>query len=110
MALLIACSSRAEQFAAEILALDPELDIRIAPDVGDVADIDTALVWQPPPGLLRTLPNLKLIVSVGAGVDALVGAKDGARTLTIHDSQHDSDPLGWAEFFKQPEVVRLLKR
>ncbi|HET7156642.1 MAG TPA: NAD(P)-dependent oxidoreductase, partial [Hyphomicrobiaceae bacterium] len=73
MALLIACSSRAEQFAAEILALDPELDIRIAPDVGDVADIDTALVWQPPPGLLRTLPNLKLIVSVGAGVDALVG-------------------------------------
>jgi glyoxylate/hydroxypyruvate reductase A len=73
MALLIACSSRAEQFAAEVLALDPELDIRIAPDVGDVADIDTALVWQPPPGLLRTLPNLKLIVSVGAGVDALVG-------------------------------------
>ena len=58
---------------SRILALDPELDIRIAPDVGDVADIDTALVWQPPPGLLRTLPNLKLIVSVGAGVDALVG-------------------------------------
>lgn len=73
MALLIACSSRAEQFATEILALDPELDIRVAPDAGDVADIDTALVWQPPPGLLRTLPNLKLIVSVGAGVDALVG-------------------------------------
>ena len=73
MALLIACSSRAEQFAAEILALDPELDIRIAPDLGDIADIDIALVWQPPPGLLRTLPNLKLIVSVGAGVDALVG-------------------------------------
>jgi glyoxylate/hydroxypyruvate reductase len=73
MALLIACSSRAEQFAAEVLALDPELDIRIAPDLGDIAGIDTALVWQPPPGLLRKLPNLKLIVSVGAGVDALVG-------------------------------------
>ena len=73
MALLIACSSRAEQFAAEVLALDPELDIRIAPDLGDVDGIDAALVWQPPPGLLRKLPNLKLIVSVGAGVDALVG-------------------------------------
>jgi glyoxylate/hydroxypyruvate reductase len=72
MALLVACSSRAEQFAAEVQALDPELDIRIAPDLGDIAGIDTALVWQPPPGLLRTLPNLKLIVSVGAGVDALV--------------------------------------
>lgn len=73
MALLVACSSRAEQFAAEVQALDPELDIRIAPDLGNAAGIDTALVWQPPPGLLRTLPNLKLIVSVGAGVDALVG-------------------------------------
>jgi glyoxylate/hydroxypyruvate reductase A len=29
-------------------------------------------VWQPPPGLLRTLPNLQLIVSVGAGVDSLL--------------------------------------
>ena len=35
---------------------------------------------------------------------------DAGADSTIHDSQHDSDPLGWAEFFKQPEVVRLLKR
>jgi len=35
---------------------------------------------------------------------------DAGADRTIHDSQHDSDPLGWAEFFKQPEVVRLLKR
>ena len=72
MALLIACSSRAEQFAAEIRALDPEHDIRIDPDVGNIDDIDTALVWQPPPGLLRLMPNLELIVSVGAGVDSLL--------------------------------------
>src|SRR5262245_31847314 len=73
MALLVACSSRAEQFAAELRALDPHLDIRIAPGMGSAGDIDTALAWQPPPGLLRTLPNLGLIVSVGAGVDALLG-------------------------------------
>jgi glyoxylate/hydroxypyruvate reductase A len=73
MALLIACSSRAEQFAAEIRALDPDLELRVAPELGGVHDIDTALVWQPPTGLLRTLPSLKLIVSVGAGVDALLG-------------------------------------
>ena len=72
MALLIACSSRAEQFAAEVLGLEPELEIRIAPDLGNVHDIDTALVWQPPGGLLRMLPGLKLIVSVGAGVDWLL--------------------------------------
>jgi glyoxylate/hydroxypyruvate reductase A len=72
MALLIACSSRAEQFAAEIRALDPGLDLRIAPDTGRAEDIDTALVWQPPAGLLRSLPRLQLIVSVGAGVDSLL--------------------------------------
>jgi glyoxylate/hydroxypyruvate reductase A len=72
MAFLIACSSRAELFAAELRALDPELDLRIAPDIGRAEDIDTALVWQPQPGLLATLPGLKLIVSVGAGVDALL--------------------------------------
>jgi len=72
MALLIACSSRAEQFAAEARALDPGLDVRVAPDVGNPGDIDTALVWQPPAGLLPALPNLRLIVSVGAGVDSLL--------------------------------------
>src|SRR5262245_25624929 len=72
MAFLIACSSRADQFAAHVRALDADLDIRIAPDVSRIEDIHTALVWQPPPGLLRTLPNLRLIVSVGAGVDSLL--------------------------------------
>lgn len=72
MAFLVACSSRGEQFAAELRTLDPALDVRMAPDLGSPGDIDTALVWQPPAGLLRTLPNLGLIVSVGAGVDSLL--------------------------------------
>lgn len=72
MALLVACSSRAEQFAAHIRREAPDIDVRIAPDLGNIADIDTALCWLPPRGLMATLPNLKLIVSVGAGVDALL--------------------------------------
>lgn len=73
MALLIACSSRADQFAAHAREFDSARDIRVAPDIGNPEDIAYALVWQPPAGLLRTLPKLKLIVSVGAGVDALLG-------------------------------------
>jgi glyoxylate/hydroxypyruvate reductase len=76
MALLIACSSRAEEFAAFARDLDPHLDVRVAPDLGDVAQIEHALVWQPPRGLLKTLPSLRLIVSVGAGVDALLDDPD----------------------------------
>jgi glyoxylate/hydroxypyruvate reductase A len=72
MALLIAGSARDEQFAAEMRALEPGLDVRVAPAIGRLEDIDTVLAWQPPSGLLATLPGLKLIVSVGAGVDGLM--------------------------------------
>jgi glyoxylate/hydroxypyruvate reductase A len=33
------------------------------------AEIEFAVVWQPPPGLLATLPRLDAIFSLGAGVD-----------------------------------------
>lgn len=48
----------------------PGLDLRVYPDrVGDLDDIDGALVWAPPEGLMASLPNLKLIHSTGMGVD-----------------------------------------
>jgi glyoxylate/hydroxypyruvate reductase A len=72
MALLIAGSARADQFATLARRFDPALDVRIAPDVGNAAEVHYALAWQPQPGLLATLPNLRLIVSVGAGVDHIL--------------------------------------
>ncbi|MCB2100149.1 MAG: glyoxylate/hydroxypyruvate reductase A [Rhodobacterales bacterium] len=56
----------------------PELDLtgpdwRVWPDrVGDPADIRVALVWRPEPGCLAGLPNLRAILNLGAGVDALL--------------------------------------
>ncbi len=50
----------------------PDLDFRVWPDAGDLAEIDAALVWRVPPGLLGSLPNLRLILSLGAGVDAML--------------------------------------
>jgi glyoxylate/hydroxypyruvate reductase len=73
MALLIAARTRADLFAAAARKLDPALDLRVAPDLGRAKEIDTALAWQPPPGLLQKVPRLRLIISVGAGVDALLG-------------------------------------
>jgi glyoxylate/hydroxypyruvate reductase A len=72
MTLLIVSSSRADQFAISVRAQDPTLDVRVAPELGDPADIRYALAWQPHPGLLQTLPNLRLIISIGAGVDHLL--------------------------------------
>ncbi|UCH76065.1 MAG: glyoxylate/hydroxypyruvate reductase A [Rhodospirillales bacterium] len=47
----------------------PEFDCRLWEDPGDPEDVEYAVVWRPPPGGLKRFPNLKCIVSIGAGVD-----------------------------------------
>lgn len=43
-------------------------DIRFADRLGDTADIEFAVVWAPPQGLLSRFENLKYVFSIGAGV------------------------------------------
>lgn len=43
--------------------------VAAVPDAGSIA---YACVWLPPPGLLATLPNLRAIFSLGAGVDHIL--------------------------------------
>jgi len=40
--------------------------------LGNIDDIEIALAWKPQPGLLATFKNLKMIVSLGMGVDHLL--------------------------------------
>lgn len=50
----------------------PGLELCVWPEgVDDKADFEIALVWKPPPGVLKQFPNLKLIQCLGMGVDAL---------------------------------------
>jgi glyoxylate/hydroxypyruvate reductase A len=54
-------------------ACDSRLDVRRYPDgMGRLEDIHYALVWRPPPHVLKSLPNLKAVFSLGAGVDAIL--------------------------------------
>jgi glyoxylate/hydroxypyruvate reductase A len=74
MALLFYSSvDSAARWRARLAQLSSEIEVRIWPEIGDPAAIDYALVWRPPPGLLASLPNLKLILSLGAGIDHLLG-------------------------------------
>jgi glyoxylate/hydroxypyruvate reductase A len=73
MALLFRSSVDSEaRWKPQLARLMPELEVRIWPEVGDPAEIDYALVWRPEPGFLASLPNLKLILSLGAGVDHIL--------------------------------------
>jgi glyoxylate/hydroxypyruvate reductase len=83
MALMfLSADDPAEAWRKALLAEIPELDFRIWPEVGDPAAIDLALVWQPPPGELARYPNLRAILSLGAGIDGLL-AQQGLPDVPI---------------------------
>jgi glyoxylate/hydroxypyruvate reductase len=63
--------------------LMPEHEFRFWPEIGDPAAIEYAMVWQPPPGLLASLRNLRLIVGLGAGVDHLLRDPELPRHVPI---------------------------
>ncbi len=64
-----------DRWIAAIKDRRPDIEAVPLAELGDSdearASVDYALVWQPDPGFLASLPNLKLIVSVGAGLDHL---------------------------------------
>ena len=66
----------ADLWRREIASRMPDLGFRIWPEVGDPAEIEVALVWRPPPGELRRYPNLKAVLSLGAGVDGLLADQE----------------------------------
>lgn len=50
----------------------PEMEFRVWPDAGDRDAVRYTLVWKPPHGWHAQFPNLRAILSLGAGVDALL--------------------------------------
>ncbi|SAL24290.1 2-hydroxyacid dehydrogenase [Caballeronia telluris] len=61
--------ARGEQWARLFAQKAPELAFRVWPDVGDPATVRYLAAWMPPDDPTRTLPNLQVIFSVGAGID-----------------------------------------
>lgn len=61
----------------------PGVDLRVWPEVGRAQEIDYALVWRPPAGMLKSLPRLKAILSLGAGVDHIFSDPDLPRGIPI---------------------------
>jgi glyoxylate/hydroxypyruvate reductase A len=73
MTKLVFISSGYDMSALEpaIIAAAPELQVRPfgAPDA---ADAQVAVCWKPPAGALRSLPELRLVHSIAAGVDNIL--------------------------------------
>ncbi|MBL4801861.1 MAG: glyoxylate/hydroxypyruvate reductase A [Emcibacter sp.] len=77
MTLLILMPDRdVTALATALNKINPDLDIRIWPEVGPTQDIEYVIVWNHPSGELNKFPNLKVIASYGAGVDHILKDPD----------------------------------
>lgn len=74
---------RAPWWLDHMRTLLPEFDVRAWDEPGDRADVDYAVVWKPPAGGLRTFPNLKAIVSIGAGIDHVLADPELPKGIPI---------------------------
>ncbi len=81
--LLKSDGDRRDQWFRELASRMPDLEVRSWPDLGDPAEIEFALVWEIPHGVLRRLPNLRAIFSIGAGVDHLFADPELPRQIPI---------------------------
>ncbi len=61
----------------------PGVDIRTIDRLGDPAEIEAALCWNPPAGAIARLPSLRLVQSIGAGVDHILRDPALPRTVPV---------------------------
>ncbi|MBB4287351.1 2-hydroxyacid dehydrogenase [Roseospira goensis] len=54
----------------------PDMPVRVYPDTGPPEAVTYAMVWRPPLGLLPSLPNLRAVFNLGAGVDGILSDSD----------------------------------
>ncbi|MBD0270441.1 MAG: glyoxylate/hydroxypyruvate reductase A [Acetobacteraceae bacterium] len=100
MAVLLSTDPPAmEDWRAALLAEEPGLDIRMFPDSGDPAAIEAAVVWTSHDmAELRRYPNLRLVVSMGAGVDHLLrppGPPPGVPVARLKDARLTQGMTEW---------------
>lgn len=67
--LYMADSEDAGKWRDCLSTLAPELEFRQWPDVGNPADVQYLVAWQPPQDLADRFCNLRILYSAGAGVD-----------------------------------------
>lgn len=107
-----------QQWRRELLALDPGLDIRLFPQTGPVEDITAALTWNHPPEDLYRYPNLRLLISMGAGVDHLFrppGPPPGVAVVRLVDrllttAMSEYVLLAVLRHHRQAEIYRAQQR
>ncbi len=73
MNLAIICPGKNANPWIEVLKkLDPNLSIQVYPEIDAPNEVEIVMLWNHPRNILNSFPNLKLISSMGAGVDHIL--------------------------------------
>ena len=94
MSILIIRDRNSEVWKAAIEKKNPEIEVEIYPEVKDKEAIEYALVWNHPPGVFKQFPNIKVIASMGAGVDHILRdpeLPENAKITRVVDEQLTED-------------------
>ncbi|MBZ9627972.1 glyoxylate/hydroxypyruvate reductase A [Psychroflexus sp. CAK1W] len=95
MSIVLVSTARApEKWASTLKEKNKSLDIQIYPDVQRPEDIEFAISWKHPEGLYQSYPNLKVIASMGAGVNHILkdeNLPEGVKVTRIVDDQLTKD-------------------
>jgi glyoxylate/hydroxypyruvate reductase A len=110
MALIIHVGPARELWWLEQMqSLLPEIECRLLSDPGDPADIEIAVVWKPPTGALKRFPNLRAIVSIGAGIDHVLVDPELPRHVPIIRTTGEDLKIRMREYVTL-HVLRLHRR
>jgi glyoxylate/hydroxypyruvate reductase A len=83
MAILLDTDAEADAWRTALAGLDPTLEIRSWPEVGDPREIEFALVWRPRTPDFAAFPLLRGIFNLGAGVERLLKRRDLPESVPI---------------------------
>jgi glyoxylate/hydroxypyruvate reductase A len=97
--LLYACPGvPSDIWVPEFTRLVPEMEVRVWPRIGDPSEIDYAFVWHPPAGLFPRLTGLRVIFSLGAGVEGLLANPEIPPNIPLIRMVDPSLATGMTEF------------
>lgn len=96
--LLASTADSQESWKLGLQGADLPLPLRVWPEVGDVSEIEYAIVAKPPAGLLASLPNLKAVFSIWAGIDHITCDPDWPRHVPVYRMIEPGLTTGMVEF------------
>ncbi len=69
---IVAPNKDVENWISVFKTIDNQVEVEVYPDILEPDKVEVAVVWLHPHGSLMNFPNLKLICSMGSGVDHII--------------------------------------